>query len=524
MNVEIVEEQMDMFDLFGQSEIEQKYVLTPKKVTRDYFCNGNSNAVSYRFDKEMHDMNYFQYLSWGRMQPDQDWTQYVVKCGNQHFYAYLNRDFACKADKYAFKNFQVVECEGKLIFACSSAKREMAYIGTLRGDLLQQMVDIQPKIAQFRSSRCVQDGDFTLHDMSEYLTTEDQKSWMLKVDYTVIGTNGKTHKVNLHVKRSVAERLRAARCVLNEDVSYSLVECTDFSGEKYLTLSYRYGHIIGGGCSALIKWFDITPYLEQQEVVKPSSTRIKSKGPLSVQEELALLVVVSNDRVELPSVELRHYAKIRSMLLEADATYKKGGFDFKYSNAEDVLESLLAGKKVKRKYKEFAFFNTKSFVASGMVKELGINPGDMVFESSAGQGHIIDQVKELCPEAKIVCNELWPENAEILREKGYTPTELDFLAMDPKEHPKFDVILGNPPWDKSMTEIDHFKHSLEFLKPGGKLSMLISGSYQTRETRKAKAFRDLLDRLNVKVEHVESGSFDRTHVAGVKLVIDNYQP
>lgn len=83
------------------------------------------------------------------------------------------------------------------------------------------------------------------------------------------------------------------------------------------------------------------------------------------------------------------------MLQEADATYAKNGFNFRYNNAPFVLESLINGTKIKAQYKKFAFFETKDVLATNVVSKAKITKDKRVFEPHAGHAAIADKVRNL---------------------------------------------------------------------------------------------------------------------------------
>jgi hypothetical protein len=64
----------------------------------------------------------------------------------------------------------------------------------------------------------------------------------------------------------------------------------------------------------------------------------------------------------------------------------------------------------------------------------------------------------------------------------------------------------NPPFDMER-DIDHVVHALDFLKDDGCLAAIMSAGTEFRETRKAIAFRALVEKLNGSFRDLPHGSF-----------------
>ena len=89
----------------------------------------------------------------------------------------------------------------------------------------------------------------------------------------------------------------------------------------------------------------------------------------------------------------------------------------------------------------------------------------------------------------------------------------DFLQVAPT--PLYNGIVMNPPFDRER-DIDHVTHAMKFLKPADDsfLLSIISAGIEFRETRKAAAFRKLLDSKKGWMMDLPTGSFAEvgTHV------------
>ena len=106
-----------------------------------------------------------------------------------------------------------------------------------------------------------------------------------------------------------------------------------------------------------------------------------------------------------------------------------------------------------------------------------------VLEPSAGHGALVDafvaRFKKEFPSNPlwIDCVEIDPVNAGVLKSKGYSVTEGDFLACVP-DHP-YDLVLMNPPFSlKGQKDcyVEHVNHALYMLSPEGDLAAIVPKS------------------------------------------------
>lgn len=82
----------------------------------------------------------------------------------------------------------------------------------------------------------------------------------------------------------------------------------------------------------------------------------------------------------------------------------------------------------------------------------------------------------------------------------------DFLTLSPKTTGLYDYVVMNPPFDRER-DIDHVIHALDFLKPDGSLHAIMSAGTEFRETRKATAFRALMQKMGASWDDLPPGSF-----------------
>ncbi|HEY8066607.1 MAG TPA: DUF4942 domain-containing protein [Methylosinus sp.] len=106
------------------------------------------------------------------------------------------------------------------------------------------------------------------------------------------------------------------------------------------------------------------------------------------------------------------------------------------------------------------------------------------------------------------CVEIQPELAAGLEAEGIYNRVIraDFLSLRPNAFEPYDLVVMNPPFDRER-DLDHVTHALGFLKPGGQLFAIISAGTEFRETRKAVAFRALVERNGGSFRDLPPGSF-----------------
>jgi hypothetical protein len=180
----------------------------------------------------------------------------------------------------------------------------------------------------------------------------------------------------------------------------------------------------------------------------------------------------------------------------------------------DALEQVLTTGEITPPQK-YGYFPTPPELAQHVARLAAIAPPHAILEPSAGQGGLVDF---LSLQHGVTCVELLPENAKVLREKGYAVREGDFLSISPT--PIYDRVVMNPPFERQQ-DIDHVLHAWKFLKPGGRLVAIMASSVTFRENRKTLDFRVLLD-AHGSLERNPAGSFkvSGTMVETVTVVMD----
>ena len=116
--------------------------------------------------------------------------------------------------------------------------------------------------------------------------------------------------------------------------------------------------------------------------------------------------------------------------------------------------------------KSHQFYPSPEPVAQRLVDWLEIGLLDTVCEPSAGQGGIAD----LLPKDRTRCVEISPLHCEILRKKGHTVTEADFLAWNPGM--TFSVVAMNPPFSEGRWQA-HLQHAATLVADAGRIGAVL---------------------------------------------------
>lgn len=175
--------------------------------------------------------------------------------------------------------------------------------------------------------------------------------------------------------------------------------------------------------------------------------------------------------------------------------------------------------------KFYGFYPTPDGAADHLMHGVGLHLDDdgtvpRVLEPSAGTGNL---ARRLAAEREswarnpadrvsfrplVDCVEIQPHHARALDAAGIYNRVFcgDFLQLKPTQTGLYDVVVMNPPFDLER-DIDHVNHALAFLKPSGTLHAIMSAGTEFRETRKSKAFRALIERMNGRFTDLPAGSF-----------------
>lgn len=192
-----------------------------------------------------------------------------------------------------------------------------------------------------------------------------------------------------------------------------------------------------------------------------------------------------------------------------------------------LIDSMIVTGSVTDWRKELQFFQTPRPVVLQMLELAEMNGSETVMEPSAGQGAILDVIKERFPTCSLVANDINPKFRDVLLKKGYTNVGCDDFLRFTFARKFVDRIIMNPPFTRQQ-DVDHISHAFgNFLKPGGILVSVVSESPFFRSTAKAEAFRALVGEYGKSIPlpagaFSESGTEVNTRI--VKLSRPHYDP
>jgi len=141
-----------------------------------------------------------------------------------------------------------------------------------------------------------------------------------------------------------------------------------------------------------------------------------------------------------------------------------------------LKESLRAGVQV---VSAPQLFPTPADLAERMADLADIRDDSSVLEPSAGTGRLLDAIGDAG--AELVAVELNAGLARALHAKygRATVKGADFLSLAPSQLGTFDRVVMNPPFGNAQ-DVQHIRHALQFLKPGGRLVALCAAGSRQR--------------------------------------------
>ena len=228
--------------------------------------------------------------------------------------------------------------------------------------------------------------------------------------------------------------------------------------------------------------------------VIPAEFRVKpkkrSKEFQMMQRPLpfAVLECLSDAKGKGNIITFGYYAKSNPMAgayAEAEKVLRSIGgvkiglseFEFDY-NPSSVLSEILSSGCIPDQ-KSHQFYPTPSEVAAHALEIAEIGETDTCLEPSAGQGGIAD----LLPKDRTVCVEISALHCGILREKGHTVVNDDFLAWA-KTADQFERIIMNPPFSEGRA-MAHVEAALSCVKSGGRLVAIMPASFRNKSVSAA---------------------------------------
>ena len=188
----------------------------------------------------------------------------------------------------------------------------------------------------------------------------------------------------------------------------------------------------------------------------------------------------------------------------------KSDDDIKADKLRDDIESL-----------QFSnipgYFPTPPLVVALMIEKADLCSSHVVLEPSAGSGSILDAIRPLV--LGVACVERQHSLIEVLKAKGYTPTEGDFMLTQFVD--TYDRILMNPPFEMGQ-DIDHVRRAFDHLGELGRLVAIMTPAFTYSSTKKAREFREFVELHGGDWETLPPNSFKSsgTNVSTVIVTID----
>ncbi len=218
-------------------------------------------------------------------------------------------------------------------------------------------------------------------------------------------------------------------------------------------------------------------------------------------------------------LERKQYIEVNKVLEAMGGKWKRQAKGHLFSDSpQDKLEAILLTGEYDKPV-DYGYFPTPTDLADKMVLMVGLTPGMIVLEPSAGQGAIAERVARIVGHNNVHCFELLPANCEALMKYGFMKTECcDFLAVEPQ--PLYDRVIMNPPFGKQQ-DIDHVIHALKCLKLAGRLVSIMSSGITFRQNRKTTDFLSLINgRSEVILNPLETFKLSGTSVNTITIIVE----
>ena len=242
--------------------------------------------------------------------------------------------------------------------------------------------------------------------------------------------------------------------------------------------------------------------------IKNDVLQVLSKS--TVDEDKNLLFLPASQ------LERKLYTDVNKCLESIGGSWnrKLKGHLFDHNPSYDLDEMIVTGEWTDKK-KEYQFFATPKELVTRMIQLANIKKTDVLLEPSAGDGEILSQFPKENP---YVAFELMPENCVILRKKGYSVKEGDFLEFISGD---VDKIIMNPPFSRQQ-DVQHIFRAWNWLSKGGMLVSIVSESPFFRENSLSVEFRNWLVVNKATLIDLDAGIFKEsgTMVKTRLIVVD----
>src|SRR5574344_1927980 len=274
------------------------------------------------------------------------------------------------------------------------------------------------------------------------------------------------------------------------------------------------------GILALLYPAAIPAEFRQKPTRKPKNVELIQKPlPFSVVEELAAATQAwewvddwKRNRRYIPNTRTLRYDVDKFIKQQTEAVYRAIGgvpdktiWRFGY-DPTTVLQQIIASGCIPD-HKSHQFYPTLEAMGQEVIETADIGETDKCLEPEAGQGGLAD----LMPKERTHCVEISKLHCEILKAKGYTVTQGDFLKL--AQEPIYDRVVMNPPFSDGRWQA-HVEHAAGFVADGGRLvAILPSGAKNKFE----------LPGFACEWSQVFDNQFDGTSVSVVILKADRIQ-
>ncbi|CAM5563123.1 hypothetical protein ECAE60S_04577 [Eoetvoesiella caeni] len=152
---------------------------------------------------------------------------------------------------------------------------------------------------------------------------------------------------------------------------------------------------------------------------------------------------------------------------------RSDNFTFDYC-PDDVLDEIAMNGCIPDQ-KSHQYYGTVSKLAKVVIEKADIKPEHECIEPSAGQGGLAD----FMPKAQTTCIEISALHCGILKAKGHTAIQADFLIWHVGQ-PQVDRVILNPPFNEGRWQ-EHLLAAAEMVKPGGRLVAILPSGARHRE-------------------------------------------
>lgn len=243
------------------------------------------------------------------------------------------------------------------------------------------------------------------------------------------------------------------------------------------------------------------------------------KHHLSIDEETMAVLrrsEVSASSVTLPPGQLPRplYEKVNKVLLLAGGKWNKSAKAHLFSDdPSEKLGLAVESGSIKDVKKATQAFYTPPELAADVV-ELARVSGCSVLEPSAGRGALAKECV-IRGASNVSCVESDETSFAALVALDFNVKWTDFLQLKPVA--VFDRVVMNPPFSDGQ-DVDHVTHAFGFLGAGGRLVAIMSPGWQTKQDRRSKAFRTLVEEHGCVDREVAGGAF-KSSGTGVSTVI-----